>query len=50
MKNNKSRLTIQQQQKIKALEEELGIELTPNLKQENPIQGEYYQLFEDDRL
>ncbi|WP_209121179.1 hypothetical protein [Alkalihalobacillus sp. BA299] len=44
------KLTKEQQEKIKALEEELGVELFPYAPYEKNDAGEYYKLLEDDRL
>lgn len=43
-------LNDEQRKKIKTLEEELGIEIVPYTKADKEVQGDYYDLYEDDRL
>ena len=43
-------LNEKQREKVKTLEEELGVELVPFTKNDKEIQGDYYDLYEDDRL
>jgi hypothetical protein len=43
-------LNNKQQEKVKTLEEELGVELVPFTRGDKEKQGEYYDLHEDDRL
>ncbi|MFC3882292.1 hypothetical protein ACFOU2_01620 [Bacillus songklensis] len=43
-------LNDKQREKVRALEEELDVELVPFTRSDKEKQGEYYDLYEDDRL
>ncbi|WP_169907812.1 hypothetical protein [Priestia abyssalis] len=43
-------LNDKQWEKIRTLEEELGVDLVPFTRSDEEIQGDYYELYEDDRL